>query len=338
MNTIKLHQTITEESYPKRLKYKYKIYKFEHSIQQQIKTLAKLDNWHGILALLEDYSLIIISILITYYISWYFYPLAILIIGARQRALATLLHEAAHRTLAKNKHLNFALGTYFSGYLILQTFTGYKKSHVDNHHRYLGHPILDPDYYFHISEGLYSYINPMSFVKKYILMPLVLSKVPNYLYTLIQQRLLAKASQQKETLIMCLYILIITATLWNLNCQNMLILFWIIPYLTTFQIIGWFIELSEHYPLVGNNDIDIYMTRNRQSHWLEAFFLSIHNENYHLDHHLNPSTPFWNLAKAHQIRLQDKNYAALNKSAGGIFISANDLPSLIQTFIAKIKV
>lgn len=274
MNTTRQHKSTTDSNLlsQDQLKYKYKIYKFEHSIQQEIKTLARLDNWHGIQALLEDYFLIITSVLLTYYISWYFYPLAVLVIGARQRALATLLHEAAHSTLAKNKYLNFALGTFFSGYLILQTFTGYKKSHVYYHHRYLGHPVLDPDYYFHISEGLYSNENSISFIKKYIIMPLLLAKVPNYLYTLIQQRLLVKASQQTETIVMCIYIFIITTVFWLLNCQNMIILFWIIPYLTTFQIIGWFIELSEHYPLVGNNDIDIYMTRNRQSHWLERFF------------------------------------------------------------------
>ncbi|SRR5579883_492017 len=318
-------------------KYKYKKYKFAHSIQKEIKTLAKLDNWHGIQALLEDYFLILTSILLTYYIGWYFYPLAVLIIGARQRALATLLHEASHNTLARNKYLNFVLGTFFSGYFILQTFTGYRKSHVYYHHRYLGHPILDPDFYFHISEGLYNHENSIGFYKKNIIMPLFLVKVPKYLHALIQQRLLVKESQHAETIFMCLYLLMITILFWLLNCQNIIVLFWIIPYLTTFQIIGWFIELSEHYPLVGNNDIDIYMTRNRQSHWLEGFFLSIHNENYHLDHHLNPSTPFWNLPQAHKIRLRDSNYAKLNQSTGGIFISANDFPSILKRLVEQVK-
>ena len=322
--------------YQEKLKYKYKIYKFAYSIQQEIKTLSKLDNWHGARALLEDYFFIIVSILLTYYISWYFYPLAVLVIGARQRALATLLHEAAHNTLAKNKYINFTLGTVFSGYFIFQTFTGYKKSHVYHHHRYLGHPMLDPDLSFHISEGLYNNEAPRSFIKKYIIMPLLLAKVPNYLYVLIKERLSFKESQLAETLLMCIYILIMTTFFLLLNCQHIIIFFWIIPYLTTFQIIGWFIELSEHYPLVGNHDVDIYMTRNRESHWLEKFFLSIHNENYHLDHHLNPSTPFWNLPQAHNIRLQDPNYAKLNQSAGGIFLSANDYSSRSESILKQI--
>lgn len=326
---------LEKPKYKDNLKYKCKIYKFDTSIQKEIKQLSKLDNWHCIQALLEDYFFIFISIFISYHISWYFYPLSVLIIGARQRALATLLHEASHSTLAKNKYLNFVIGSFFSGYLILQSFTGYKKSHVDYHHRYFGNPLLDPDYYFHISEGLYNPRNSSVFIKKYLIMPLLLAKVPNYLYALIKDRLSIKKTKQIETILMLTYLFTITVLSWVLNCEHLIILFWLIPYLTTFQIIGWFIELSEHYPLVGNNDIDIYMTRNRKSHWLEAFFLSIHNENYHLDHHLNPVTPFWNLPKVHQIRLKDTTYAKINNSAGGIFLSSNKSLSVIQTLVKK---
>ncbi len=314
-------------------KYRYKIYKFDRSIQKEIKTLAKLDNWHCIFALLEDYFVVIISILITCHISWYFYPLSVLIIGARQRALATLLHEASHGTLAENKYLNFVIGGFLSGYLIFQNFTGYQKTHVYLHHKYLGHSCLDPDYNFHISQGLYSDISSREFLKKYIISPLLLTKVPHYLYSLIKDRLFVKGANWLEQSTMLLYLLSIFVAFWLLHQEQIIILFWLVPYLTTFQIIGWFIELSEHYPLVHKSDTDLYMTRNRNSYWLESFFLSIHNENYHLDHHLNPSTPFWNLPKAHKIRLRDSNYAKAHESAGGIFISSNDAPPILRSIV-----
>jgi fatty acid desaturase len=325
------------QTYPTTKKYKYKIYKFDHSILKEIKSLAKLDNWHGILALLEDYFVIILSILITYRISWYFYPFAILIIGARQRGLATLLHEAAHGTLAKNKYLNFVIGSVLSGYLIFQNFSGYKKNHVELHHRFLGHSSLDPDYSFHISQGLYNNINPNEFTKKYIIQPLLLAKVPNYLYALIKNRLLVKGANWLEQILMQLYLLAIFLSFWLVNHEEIIILFWLVPYLTTFQIIGWFIELSEHYPLVKKYNIDLYMTRNRNSHWIESLFLSIHNENYHLDHHLNPSTPFWNLPKAHKIRLRDSNYAEAEESVGGIFVSSNNALPILQSIVKQLE-
>jgi fatty acid desaturase len=314
-------------------KYKHKNYKFSESIKEKIELLTKIDNWHGILAVLEDYFFIGSSIFVTSYITWNFYPLAVLIIGARQRALATLLHEAAHGILLKNKSFNFALGSFFSGYLIFQTFTSYQKSHVRYHHGHFGDPELDVDYKFMLNEGLYREdVSPGKFVLQNIYLPLFLSKVPKYLYSLVRQRFWETA--RKEKFIMLCYLLAIALSSIYGHFWNLVIIFWLIPYLTTFQIIGWFIELSEHYPLM-KNDCNLYMTRNRNSHWLETFFTSIHNENYHLVHHLNPTIPFWNQAKAHQIYLQDENYARHDKSNGGIFISLNNADSVIKSILSR---
>ncbi|XWK91415.1 MAG: fatty acid desaturase [Phormidium sp.] len=98
------------------------------------------------------------------------------------------------------------------------------------------------------------------------------------------------------------------------------------------------------YPLAAliigslmRNQINLYMSRNRHSHWLENFLTGMHNESYHLVHHLNPTIPFWNLPKAHQIYLRDKNYALFDRQAGGIFISANHAPILIQSAIISLR-
>jgi fatty acid desaturase len=317
---------------------KHHIHQFGKSIKAEIKSLVKLDNWHCILALLEDYFFIFISIFATYYITWFLYPLAVLVIGSRQRALATLLHEAAHGTLARNKYLNFAIGSFFSGYLIFQTFSSYRNSHVRFHHGHLGDPTLDPDYKFHIHEGLYDdIVSPKSFKIKFFILPLLLFKVPIYLRSLITQRLFEKEGKTAENILMVSFIGAIVICSILLNFWKIIIIFWLIPYLTIFQLLGWFIEISEHYPLVKIYDIDIYMTRNRKSHWLEAFFTGMHNEGYHLVHHLNPSIPFWNLHKAHKIYLQDHTYAGLEQLAGGIVVSSNNAPSILESVVNYLK-
>ena len=147
-----------------------KNYQFENDICQEISSLSKLDNWHCFLALLEDY-VIIFLMAATCSVSWYLYPVAVLIIGSRQRALATLLHEASHKSLAKNKLLNFAIGTFFSGYFVLQTMGSYRESHVRFHHGHFGNIELDPDYKFAIEAGWYA--RPQS-VEKFTLHNIVL--------------------------------------------------------------------------------------------------------------------------------------------------------------------
>jgi fatty acid desaturase len=319
------------------VKEKYERYKFSQEITSQIRDLTKLDNWHGLLALFEDYFIILTSILITCHVTWFFYPLALLLIGSRQRALATLVHESAHGVLAKNKSLNSVLGTFCSGYLIFQQMIVYKKSHCSLHHRYLGNPELDPDFRLYREAGLYEPLSPRDFLLKHIIQPLLLLKVPRYLVYVVKHRLFSKEGNRQESLIMFAYLLtLIGASIW-LGFWDKLILFWLVPYITVFQVLGWFIELGEHYPLVGNSTVDLYMTRNRFSPWYEAFFTSMHGENFHLVHHLQPSIPFWNLPKAHLILLTDANYLRHNSKTGGIFFPANGAPSIVSSFIEYVR-
>jgi fatty acid desaturase len=312
-------------------------YKFSLEIHKNLKLLTKLDNWHALLALLENYTIILSSILITCYLSGCFYPLALLLIGSRQRALATLLHESAHGTLARNRFLNQMLGTFGSGYLIFQQMTAYKKTHCLNHHGHLGNPGYDPDFKFYLSEGLYEPISPSSFLLRYIIQPLLLLRVPVYLIYLIRHRLFAKENDRRESLLLLGYwAAIVGLSVW-LGFWDKLILFWFIPYLTIFQVLGWFIELSEHYPLLGNSNIDLYLSRNRFSPWCEAFFTSIHNENFHLVHHLLPNVPFWNQPKAHKILMTDPNYRSQNELTGGIFFSHKHHPSVLSHILEFVR-
>lgn len=316
----------------------YKTYRFSPEIRNQLKKFTRLDNWHGVLALTEDYFVIIASIWVTCQITWLFYPIALLIIGSRQRALATLLHESAHGTLARNKALNWFLGTFCSGYLIFQQMGDYKKSHCNGHHRHLGDPVLDPDSKFYHEQGLYDVsLRSTDFLIKHIIQPLLLLRVPHYLLYLLRHRLFASKSGSRETVLMLTYLLvIITASTW-FNLFHTLLLFWIIPYITTFQVLGWFIELSEHYPLAAESNIDLYMSRNRLSPWYEAFFTGIHCESFHLVHHLSPSIPFWNLPRVHQILLSDPNYAKQHQATGGIFCASKGHRSIVLSWLCNLQ-
>jgi fatty acid desaturase len=314
--------------------YECEKYKFSSEIRSQLKNFTGLDNWHGVLALAEDYFVIAASIWVTCQITWLFYPVTLLIIGARQRALATLLHESSHGTLAQNKRLNWFLGTFCSGYLIFQQMGDYKKSHCKGHHRYLGNSVLDPDSKFYYYQGLYdSNLRPKDFLINHIIQPLLLLKVPQYLLYILKHRLFSTKGGSQEKAIMLLYLLVIAIALTALGNLHTLILFWLIPYLTTFQVLGWFIELSEHYPLAGENKIDLHMSRNRLSPWYEAFFTSIHCENFHLIHHLFPSIPFWNMSKVHQILLTDANYAKQHHMSGGIFFASKESFSIVSSWL-----
>jgi fatty acid desaturase len=126
--------------------------------------------------LLIDYLLIVFSIYVSQLNLW-LYPLTLMVIGSRQRALATILHEAAHKTLARNRKLNKILGTYFSGYLIFQTWSSYSRSHVVNHHTRLGSPEFDPDLKHYIESGVFDRKSKKKFLLDHFFAPLICARV-----------------------------------------------------------------------------------------------------------------------------------------------------------------
>jgi len=101
---------------------------------------------------------------------------------------------------------------------------------------------------------------------------------------------------------------------WNTHYCYFIIIFWIIPLITTHAIHRSFCELLEHYPLLDpavDDKIDIHMSKNRISILISKLFFGIHGEDYHLVHHLFPMVPSWKHKVAHNILLEDKAYAEL---------------------------
>ncbi|CAF1518113.1 unnamed protein product [Rotaria magnacalcarata] len=306
----------------------FKRYKFDASIRKKIHehTLySKPDNWHGLVDILEDWSIIFFFIFCTKYIFYFysslvlsliFYLITICVIGARQRGLADCLHQASHYCLASNSSWNFFLGTFGSGYLIFQNFHGYKISHARKHHSYLGTD-KDPDYVELKANGICGENRTSSNVKRYLLNLFAPTSCWKYLLYLLKHRILTKNDDLWETYMRVLYLSgLLLIFIYTNNLLNLLF-YWIVPYVTTNMWIGAFIELLEHYPMIETAPrIDIFMSRNRLCGWLWNFFFGVHNENYHLIHHMFPKIPEWEFHSVHKILMEDAIYASLHQKQG----------------------
>lgn len=332
---------------------KYERYKFSEDIVRDIKAL-KPDNYHGFAYILKDYLIIALLIGFAENISYWFYPLALIFIGAHQRALSTILHDAAHGVLARNKTLNFILGTVLTAWPIFQKFFSYRKSHVLTHHPMLGKLGSDPDLTFFEREGVFDFTSKKRYVLRVLVLPMLGSKTIAYLGYLVKNRYkylkgMVSSSNNKSDIkskkdfkwyfdkfgFYAFWSSVIFLA-YHFQILVELIIYWIVPYLTSFHIIGWFIEMSEHCSSTIGKQTDIYMTRNRQSRGIEKLLTGINNDHLHLDHHLNPSTPFWLLDQAHKIRLRDRNYATHCAESGGLFMKGpNGEPSIISLIIEQ---
>ncbi|HEV7370280.1 fatty acid desaturase [Arenibaculum sp.] len=337
---------------------RYRVHPFSKEIRAAIKAL-KPDNWHGIAYLVKDYAVIACFIALPYLLGWWAYPVSVLMIGAHQRALSTILHDSAHGVLAENRALNFVLGTFPTAWAIFQRHFAYRISHVQTHHPYLGRVDTDPDLAFFVDEGVFTPMTPRRYIWRTVVLPILGSKTWAYMkylvrnrYRYLMLRLTGRAGEEaagkpasaRPTTwrnrfdsigFVVFWSTVIGVCAWS-GLLLELVLFWVVPYLTSFHILGWFIELSEHCSCTVGRGTDLFMARNRKSRHVEKWLTGINNDHHHLDHHLDPRTPFWLLPKAHEIRMADPDYARHCAETGGLFQKGPaGEPSILSLILAQ---
>ncbi len=212
-----------------------------------------------------------------------FYILA----GASLHGICLFTHEGVHGTLHEIPWINNLIGS-LTGYPVLQTLAGYRVLHL-KHHKYLnidGDPGLLENYYtnkYVIAAMEWGY-----FIFGYISF---LSIIPFQGF--------CQGGNKDKILIVC-----------DMLCITLMVIFifWFLP--INWVIHGWLIPLvyvhfmmnirgmSQHLMLEDHHD-PFKGTRTIIPHPVVTFFLC--NENYHIEHHVYPGIPWYNLQKVHHI-------------------------------------
>jgi fatty acid desaturase len=305
-----------------------KNHKFSPCIVRQVAQELKSNNYSGILQVVEDWSVVFCAILLTQLafsyqnlvLSFLCYLFSVIVIGGRQRALADLLHQSSHGCLADNAWLNYALGTFVSGYTVLQSFSIYRKSHVLLHHPWLGNPFHDPDYMGLISNKICGRHRSPARTQSYIYSLLAPLNSVHYLRYLVQHRIYNKTEYKLETVVRTFFFASVLYFLIVHQLCTLFLLFWMVPMVSSNVWIGSLLELFEHFPMIDDHQIeykDIYLSRNRIWSFLTNFMLGVHWEGYHLVHHLFPKIPSWNYERVHCILMQDPVYQQLDHQRVG---------------------
>lgn len=171
---------------------------------------------------------------------------------------------------------------------VLQNFSAYRVLHL-KHHDHLGQP-GDPDHY-----GNYTRWTWMVFAMNW---GRLLLGYPAYIVAI--PILGFRQGQKWERFwvvfeVVCVVAMVRAAVLSPLP-RALLIHAWLVPMLiinTLVNIRG----MSQHTLLEHHSDT-ILGTRSILTHRVIAFFMC--NENYHLEHHLYPGVPWYNLPRLHQ--------------------------------------
>lgn len=246
---------------------------------------------------------------------WWVWVAGIVVIGTRQHGLAVLAHDGTHYLVANSKRCNDLLTNYLTTYPLMMTVEGYRAEHLP-HHWYLETP-ADPSRVT-IDHNPKDWTFPMS--KGHLIRMLLFdltgisqkssAALLKYLWQIpggIKYHILRVVLYQ----VAFLTAFTVTGHLW------MYILLWIVPLFTVAVTCYHIRSMAEHSGFGSQENrykrdtVDsLVATRTTKVGALWQFLLIPYHISYHIEHHLYPSVPVFQLRALHKMLSHHPEYAA----------------------------
>jgi fatty acid desaturase len=236
------------------------------------------------------------------------YVLAVVLIGGRMHALGVLLHDFAHyRFIDKRKKLSDWICELLISWPLLTTVDGYRRNHLA-HHRYTNTD-KDPDWVFKLGSRKFTF--PQAWQEAVLTLLSYLIVLGSVLDIIGVSRRLASAERPSlaARLARLFYYLAWALLLTLTNSWALFGLYWAIPYVTVFFLFLHIRSVAEHFGSMDYSQ-ELGSTRTVIPFFWERALFAPHHVNFHLEHHLYPSVPFYNLPTLHQAAMQNPTFAA----------------------------
>jgi fatty acid desaturase len=253
------------------------------------------------------------------------YLIAVVAIGSRMRALMNLTHQACHRQLFRNDVANEWCGRVFSAWPLGISTRVYRRDHL-SHHRSLGVPGEDPKVQRYRDLGLYMLPAWLpQFVYEQVLKPLFTLQYARW----ICATAMARGDRVGRLALWAILLGLVTM----LGMGTELCTYWLIPLLTSFQVIRQWAEAAEHAGLF-ECDSEWMKTRSWTSSRLTQWLLAPHSDSHHVLHHQFPRVPHFNYAAVHRLLMRECwEYRAAHHCDGFLLPRRVDAPSALQDMV-----
>ena len=210
-----------------------------------------------------------------------------LLAAASLHGISLFTHEAVHGTLSPSRWLN-AVGGALCALPVLQNFSAYRVLHL-RHHDHLGEE-GDPDHYPNYTRWSWL-VFLMNWGRLLVGYPAYITAIPVLGFR--EGNLRQRWSVALEVALAGLFLFGLSRLPWLVFLNA-----WLIPmlFINTFVNIR---GMSQHTLLEEFHGDDVRGTRTILTNRVVTFFMC--NENYHLEHHLYPGVPWYNLPRIHQL-------------------------------------
>ena len=243
---------------------------------------------------------------------------ALFVIAARQLGMAIVMHEAAHRTLFRNRRLNDWVGNWLAAYPVWAEAGPYRAYHLVHHSR--TGTDQDPD----LGLAAPFPITRASFRRKvwrdlsgqtgWKQAKAVFRRDVGWSRGRNQRSLGMNEGHQPDVgwhkLIPVATTNAVLLGLLTITGYPALYLLWVVAWLTTYRLVTRIRSIAEHGMIPDRLD-PLRNTRTIVVRWWERLLIAPNRVNFHLEHHLLMTVPHHNLPRLHRLL---RNRAAIDEA------------------------
>lgn len=279
--------------------------------KEVVQQLTRRSAWRATLPIAADFAVIALAAGAAL-ATWFSLPvtlLAVVVIGTRQHALFVIAHDAAHYLLYDDRRVNDFVGRLCATVQGLSMCT-YRVIHRLHHNNLYGE--LDPDTALHGG-----YPRGKAYLAKKLLKDLAgLTAWKTYAYFLggapalntqtnvalrplddTSEKLKAQARSDRNAVV-AVHVALLAVFAWSGFLVQYLVL-WILPLITVVQAILRLRAIAEHGATTDFSSPLTAARTNLAPAWLE-WLIFPHQVNYHVEHHLYASVPYYRLPELHR--------------------------------------
>lgn len=252
--------------------------------------------------------------------------LCFIFLARQQLALAILMHDGAHRRLFKSAKWNDFVGQFLCAAPLFFSLYSYQTLHLKHHREPLAP--TDPDlsliggYPIPLSSLLRKLARDASGLSyfKFIRYFIYMARKPKASGEKVEREvgpkeLKLQAAGNRMSLPMITFsILLVALLMWGALFAAghgwYFLFFWVLPAITALQVLLRIRGIAEHAGYQPNPD---QRTNARTViNPIQTFIFAPHNVHYHIEHHVYPAVPFYNLPKLHRLMMEQNLIPASN--------------------------
>jgi fatty acid desaturase len=269
--------------------------------REEIKDLLAMRDWRSWLSVAVNWGLVAAAFAA---VAWWPNPLvvvaAVFVIGARQLGFAVLMHEAAHRSLFTNRRVNDFVGNWLCAFPVWSDLRPYRPYHLQHHAK--NWTDEDPDL---------ALANPFPItwasMRRKIWRDLSGQTGWKRLKATVRRDLGLSRGRVRRNFdagIEAFHgVLLTNAALLGvltLCGHPALYLLWIAAWMTSYSFVMRLRSIAEHAMIPDPAD-ELNNTRTTVARLWERLLIAPNCVNFHLEHHLLPTVPHYNLRRMHRL-------------------------------------